>query len=310
MASAMTARADLGVRATQAGGRGRSTRRAALQAGLLVAAGVLAVGCTAPRPRPGTTTTGPPTTAKPGTTASPTTAPTSGGPPAAGHIYIAGDSTAMSYPASYKPQAGWGQAFPLFITGGATVSNQAIGGRSTRSFIGDGRLTRILDAIKPNDVFLITFGHNDEGSDPARHTDAATTYKSYLRQYVDGALAKRARPILLTPVERRHFDSSGRMTPTHTAYANAMKQVAAEKHVPIVDLTALSTALWNRIGPEQTKQYFLWAGDKQDNTHFQALGAIEVARLVATALRDQKLLPVSQIRDLSTMFSAKDLTWR
>jgi lysophospholipase L1-like esterase len=100
------------------------------------------------------------------------------------------------------------------------------------------------------------------------------------------------------------------MTPTHTAYANAMKQVAAEKHVPLIDLTALSTALWNKIGPEQTKQYFLWAGDKQDNTHFQAKGAIAVARLVATALRDQQLLPASQLRQLTASIPDSALTWK
>jgi pectinesterase len=281
-------------------------RRELVRAGLLGAV-VLAAGCTGTRPGGGGTPPPGPTTT---TTKAPGTPPPADEPPAVAKIYIAGDSTASTYTAAYKPQAGWGQALPLFIGGGATVSNQAIGGRSTRSFIADGRLTRITDAITPADLFLISFGHNDEGNDPARHTDAATDYKSYLRQYVDGARAKRAHPVLLTPVERRHFDSSGRMTPTHRAYADAMKQVAAEKQVDLIDLTALSTALWNRIGPERTKAYFLWTGDKQDNTHFQAKGAIEVARLVATALRDQRLLPASQVRQLTAAIPDSALTWR
>jgi lysophospholipase L1-like esterase len=308
MAGSMSERAGEPTGVVRARRSERVSRRRLVGAGALALAGALTLGCTSPG-RPGSTTTSGPVTTRPATTATTVPGGGGGGPLPAGRVYIAGDSTAANYNAGYKPQAGWGQAFPLFIGGGATVSNQAIGGRSTRSFISDGRLTRILNEIKPNDLFLITFGHNDEGSDPARHTDPPA-YQAYLRQYVDGARSKGARPVLLTPVERRHFDSSGKMTPTHTAYANAMKAVAAEKKVPIIDLTALSTALWNRIGPERTKQYFLWVGSKQDNTHFQALGAIEVARLVATALRDQRILPASQTKDLTRTFSANDLVWK
>lgn len=238
---------------------------------------------------------------------------------AVAHIYVAGDSTASTYVTTQAPRAGWAQALPVFLTSNAVAVNVAKSGASSKSFVDLGRLDHILGLIKKGDYLLISFGHNDEkADDPARYTVPSTTYKQYLSQYVDKSRAKGAIPILLTPVERRHFGSAGVITPSHGAYPAAMRELAAAKRVPLVDLTALSTALWNRAGVEGTKKYFMifpagqypnYPAGSQDNTHFQAAGAIEVARLIATALRDQGAVPAADFRQLTATIPPSAVGW-
>ena len=235
------------------------------------------------------------------------------------HVYIAGDSTASTYVSAQAPRAGWAQALPVFLTSNAVAVNVAKSGASSKSFIDLGRLDHILGLIKKGDYLLISFGHNDEkADDPARYTVPSTTYKQYLSQYIDKSRAKGAIPILLTPVERRHFGSAGVITPSHGAYPAAMRELAAAKRVPLVDLTASSTALWNRAGVEGTKKYFMifpagkypnYPSGSQDNTHFQASGAIEVARLVAIALRDQGAVPSADFRQLTATIPTSAIVW-
>lgn len=210
-------------------------------------------------------------------------------------VFVAGDSTAATYATSDIPQAGWGQALPAFLRPEIAVVNQAWSGASSKSFADLGHLDRILTAIRPGDTLLVSFGHNDEKTaDPTRYTEPWTTFQDYLRRYLDGARARRAHPVLVTPVERRRFTADGTPYLSHGDYPASMRALAAETHTPLIDLTALSFALWSRLGPEATKGYFLWldpgvwpnfpAGD-QDNTHFQPHGAIELARLVVRAGR-------------------------
>jgi lysophospholipase L1-like esterase len=237
----------------------------------------------------------------------------------AAHVYIAGDSTASTYVSSQAPRAGWGQALPVFLTANAVAVNVAKSGASSKSFIDLGRLDHILALIKRGDYLLISFGHNDEKiDDPTRYTEPSTTYKSYLSQYIDKSRARGAIPILITPVERRHFNSAGIISPSHGAYPAAMRELAVAKRVPLIDLTASSTALWNRAGVEGTKKYFMifpagkypnYPNGSQDNTHFQAFGAIEVARLVATALRDQGALPSTDFRQLTATIPTNAIVW-
>ncbi|GAA2624065.1 rhamnogalacturonan acetylesterase [Paractinoplanes durhamensis] len=229
----------------------------------------------------------------------------------AAKVYVAGDSTASTYVTGYQPRTGWGQALQLFLTADATVVNVAKSGASSKSFIDLGRLDHILGLIKSGDYLLISFGHNDEKvDDPTRYTEPSTTYKSYLSQYVDKARAKGAKPVLITPVERRRFTSAGVATASHGAYPAAMRELAAAKGVPLVDLSASSMALWNRLGVEGTKSCFLFlaAGQSanypagvEDNTHFQAHGAIEVARLIGLALQSQAVLPAEVFKQLTTV---------
>jgi lysophospholipase L1-like esterase len=224
-------------------------------------------------------------------------------------VYVAGDSTASTYVTAYQPRTGWGQALQLFLTKDATVVNVAKSGASSKSFIDLGRLDHILSLIKRGDYLLISFGHNDEkADDPTRYTEPSTTYKSYLSQYIDKARAKGAKPVLITPVERRRFSSTGVATASHGAYPAAMRQLATAKGVPLIDLSTSSMALWNSLGVEGTKRCFLFlaAGQSpnypsgvEDNTHFQAHGAIEVARLIGTALKNQSVLPAEYVKQLT-----------
>src|SRR4051794_29356406 len=144
------------------------------------------------------------------------------------HVYIAGDSTASTYVSSLAPRAGWGQALPVFLTPNAVAVNVGKSGARSKSFIDPGRLGHILGRIKRGDSLLISFGHNDEKIEaPTRYTEPSTTYKSYLSQYIDESRAKGAIPVLVTPVERRRFDSAGNASPTHGAYPAAMRELAA-----------------------------------------------------------------------------------
>ena len=232
------------------------------------------------------------------------------------HVYVAGDSTASIYTTAQAPRAGWGQALPVFLTSAASVVDAAKSGRSSKSFVDEGWLAQILAKITSGDILLISFGHNDEKADAALHTDPETTYKQYLSRYIDGARGKGAKPVLVTPVERRHFGSAGVITPSHGQYPAAMRELAAAKGVPLVDLTASSTVLWNTLGPEGTKTCFLYLNPGQspnypngvqDDTHFKAHGAIEVARLVATPLKNQGVLPPADFRRLTTTNLADSL---
>jgi lysophospholipase L1-like esterase len=215
-------------------------------------------------------------------------------------VFVAGDSTAAVWPADTKPKAGWGQALAPFLDSRRVrVDDEALSGASSKSFIEVGLLDRILAAIRPGDHLLISFGHNDEKTD-SRHTDPYTTFQGYLTEYIDGARAHRAHPVLATPVERRRFDADGHAVASHGDYPAAMRALGVAKGVPVVDLTTLSMRLWDRLGPEGTKSYFLWQDPGanpnfpdgvQDNTHFQAHGAIELARIVVRAMVDQCVLP-------------------
>ncbi len=225
-------------------------------------------------------------------------------------IYIAGDSTAAQKYSAAAPETGWGMALPFFLHKDLIVDNRAANGRSSKSFIDEGRLNAILAVIKPGDILLIQFGHNDEKTtDPTRYTEPWTTYQAYLRQYVDGARARGALPVLATPVERRRFDPAGNALPSHGDYPPAIRALAEQEGVPLIDTQALSLALWQKLGPEETKQYFNWTATEQDNTHFNPPGAIEVARIVAAQLVERQVLDHRQVRRLDDEIPASWITW-
>lgn len=221
-------------------------------------------------------------------------------------IYLAGDSTVSTYTSSYLPRAGWGQMLAESFDQDVIVKNEASPGRSSKSFIREGRLKRILNQIQKGDYLFIQFGHNDEKINfPALYTEPATTYKSYLKQYIVGARQKNAIPVLITPVERRRFSKDGVALSTHGLYPAAMKEVAHEENVLLIDLQTKSKNLFQLLGQEKTKELFLWlnVGEQQnypkgvqDNTHFQQRGAREIARLVVEGIEEQKLPLSSHIQ--------------
>ena len=215
-------------------------------------------------------------------------------------VYIAGDSTVMTYKSGYNlyPQQGWGGRLPDYFTTTVTWSNRAIGGRSTKSFVDEGRLDSILSVILPGDYLFIQFGHNDGNSSVALHTDPFTTYKTYLAMYIDGAVAHGAIPVLVTPMGRRNYDSAGKFINDFTDRCTAMKQLAVEKNCKIIDLNSKSIAFYNGIGAPATGDVFLWLTAGQypnfpngvsDNTHFQEYGAGQLARLVLQGIEENNL---------------------
>ncbi|GIH77783.1 aldehyde dehydrogenase family protein [Planobispora longispora] len=206
-------------------------------------------------------------------------------------VFIAGDSTAASYPVTLAPQAGWGQALPLLWD--VPVVNEAVPGASARSSVERlGMHERIMSAIGPDDLLLICFGHNDPKHDQGRFAAPFTGYQDFLRRYIDGARERGARPVLVTSVERRVCGPEG----THGRYPEAMRALAAAEEVPLVDLQAASLRRWRELGSEATKELFLWLAPhpnypdgSADDTHFTGRGAIEAARLLLEAAGD--LLP-------------------
>ncbi|MFB3160209.1 rhamnogalacturonan acetylesterase [Neobacillus sp. 179-J 1A1 HS] len=217
-------------------------------------------------------------------------------------VYLAGDSTVSNYDTSLAPRAGWGQVFDRLFDDKIVVKNEASSGRSSKSFIDEGRLDSILNQIEKGDYLFIQFGHNDEKvEDPTRYTEPYSTYKGYLKKYIDGARAKGATPVLVTPVERRRFTAEGIARDSHGVYPEAMKELGLEEKVPVIDLTAKSKALFQELGPEGTKDLFLWlgAGEQvnypngvQDNTHFQEAGAEMIAQLVLQGIEESHLVPL------------------
>ncbi|MFJ7072383.1 rhamnogalacturonan acetylesterase [Streptomyces sp. NPDC098781] len=225
-------------------------------------------------------------------------------------LYIAGDSTAAQKYAEAAPETGWGMALPFFLRRNLPVSNHAVNGRSSKSFVDEGRLDAVLAAIRPGDLLLIQFAHNDEkATDPTRYTEPWTTYQDYLRLYLDGARARGARPVLATAVERRRFDADGNALPTHGDYPAAMRALARRERVTLLDIQALSLALWQRIGVEETKTYFNWTATEQDNTHFNPPGAIAVARLVVRELLRTRVLGPQDVRRLGEEIPESWITW-
>ena len=235
-------------------------------------------------------------------------------------VFVAGDSTASVYATDLAPRAGWGQALPVFGTSRLAVDDRALSGASSKSFADLGLLDALLKDIRPGDRLLVSFGHNDEKTgDPARGTDPYTTYQQYLGRYLDGARSRGALPVLVTPVERRRFDAAGHPYASHGLYPQAMRDLAAREQVPLIDLQALSLARWEVLGAEATEAYFLWSAAGElpnypdgvaDNTHFQAHGAIEVARLVVRELHGRRLLPPGCLRRLGDRHIApSELYW-
>lgn len=210
-------------------------------------------------------------------------------------IYLAGDSTVANCPNHEAPMAGWGQIFHEFFQKNILIINKAMGGRSSNSFIEEGRLEAIMNEIQPDDFLFIQFGHNDQKS---YGTEPYTTFQSNLTEYITGARTKRAYPILITPVHRRKFNEDGILENTLGEYPEAMMDLAEKLDVPLIDLWSKTRKLYEELGVEGSKKLFtIFAPNEQpnypdgiiDNTHFSEHGAKEVGRLVIEGIRDLRL---------------------
>lgn len=217
-------------------------------------------------------------------------------------LYIAGDSTAAQKGADQKPMAGWGEYFQGHFGPDITVDNRAINGRSTKSFLAQGRLADIERDFRPGDYLLIQFGHNDEKvEDLDRYTDPATDYRLNLIRFIDSARSRGGFPVLLTSVSRRRFTAEGEPDPLAVGeYPQAMREVAGVTGTALLDIFASSQALYRQLGAEESRRLFMhlpkawhpnYPEGVTDDTHFCNEGARRVASLVAAAIRDSADLP-------------------
>ncbi len=219
-------------------------------------------------------------------------------------IFIASDSTVQTYESNYYPQTGWGQTLHNFFgdfveereckdceysqaqtyeTVNAIVENRAIGGRSSKSFIEEGKFDDLLEDVKPGDYVLVQWGHNDATTSRPNRYVSPEDFGYWMQYYVDGVTQRGATPILVTPVARYSYTTNEDGTlksfvGNFEKYGDVMRKMAKEQNIPIVDLTARSTALCNEFGIEGAKSLFLmveagdypegaYAGGANDSTH-------------------------------------------
>ena len=219
-------------------------------------------------------------------------------PSAVPRVFMIGDSTMANKPLD-MPERGWGMALGEFLVDPAMVQNHAVNGRSTKSFLDEGRWAKVVAELKPGDFVIIQFAHNDEKKeDPKRYADPATTFPDNLRRFIRETRAKGASPILATPVCRRKFDAQGKLVDTHGAYPAAVRTVTKEEKVPLLDLEQ-ATAKWlQATGDEASRKFFMWIEPgvhakipegRKDDTHFVAAGAKAVAGFAAAEIRAQNL---------------------
>ena len=232
-------------------------------------------------------------------------------------VYLAGDSTLAEKADDKRPETGWGEYLQSqFDERYVKIENHAQNGRSTKSFIDEGRWQKIVDKLKRGDYVFIEFGHNDEKLDKPNVGAAANgEYRENLLRMVKDVRAKKAFPVLLTSVARRKFDDSGKLVATHGEYPNAMRKVAAEMKVPLIDMEQKSSAILTKFGAEDSKNLFLQLKPKahpnypegvEDNTHFSAFGAEQMARAAADGIREAKVkLAKYLIKDAGEDFHAR-----
>lgn len=231
-------------------------------------------------------------------------------------VFMVGDSTMSNKPLiGGNQERGWGHMLGGFFTEEVYVENHARNGRSSKSFISEGHWDEVLKRLSPGDYVIIQFGHNDEKADRARHTEPGTTFDENLRRFVRDTRARGATPILLNAIVRRNFvsqmDSSFvrdvRKIPdnkesvvegnilfdTHGAYLESPRNVAHEMKVPFVDANRITHDLISSMGPEKSKELYMWIEPnaivacpqgRQDNTHLSVYGARIIAKLLIDAI--------------------------
>lgn len=232
-------------------------------------------------------------------------------------IFMIGDSTMANKNISHgSPERGWGMVLQCYFDDGIKVDNHAVNGRSSKSFIDEGRWQKVLDLIKPGDYVFMQFGHNDEKPKPDRHTDPGTTFDENLRRFVRETREKGGTPVLFSCVVRRNFftavpknddDEALRNTvgakvapvegdtlyDTHGDYRFSPRNVAREMGVVFIDANKITHDLEQGLGREESKKLHMWfmPGEepsipkgRQDNTHYNIYGSHVVASLLADAV--------------------------
>ncbi|MCD8103384.1 MAG: rhamnogalacturonan acetylesterase [Alistipes sp.] len=214
-------------------------------------------------------------------------------------VLLAGDSTVQDADHERTPDWGWGQVLPRFFDDGVEVLNIAGAGRSTRTFIEEGRWDSLLSMTRAGDYVFIQFGHNDpkEGNKYASPAD----YRRNLELFVDEVRERGANPVLVTPVTRRRFDDEGNVPFTHGVYPGVVRDVAEAKQVPLADLKTKSRRILMEHGVEDSKRIYLHLAPGEnpirpdglaDDTHFSEYGAMLMAGVIADFIRTEGLSPL------------------
>lgn len=241
-------------------------------------------------------------------------------------IFTIGDSTmANKKLEGGNPERGWGQMLSRYFTDDITIDNHAVNGRSSKSFINEGRWDAVLSKIQKGDYVFIQFGHNDEKDDPNRHTDPGTTFDANLKKFVEDTRAKGGIPVLFNSIVRRNFgkadgnavanaikqddirnginpkapkdsiEEGETLIDTHGAYLISPKNVAKELNVTFIDLNSLTHKLVEGMGPQKSKELYLWVEPKtvpalpngrEDNTHLNVHGASVIAEMAVKAVAE------------------------
>jgi lysophospholipase L1-like esterase len=219
-------------------------------------------------------------------------------------VWLAGDSTMAQKQPDKRPETGWGEALqPCFDSSEVRIANRAMNGRSTRSFVAEGRWKAITDSVKPGDYVFIQFGHNDEKVGTNNYSSPDDD-GSNLARFVDEVRARKGTPVLFTPVVRRKFEGT-RLTDTHGMYPDAVRVVANERRVPLIDMARTSAQLVEKLGPDSSRSLWLhlepgtnpnYPTGVRDDTHFNPRGAQVMAGLAIDAMRSLKLGLATHLR--------------
>jgi len=200
--------------------------------------------------------------------------------PAAPTVFIAGDSTVTDRDGG--GDVSWGQLLSRFFKPGVAVSNHAQSGETLKSFANAVRLDKILSQMKKGDYLFMQFGHNDsKDSWPQTYVEPETTYKAYLKVYIAEARLRGATPVLVTPMDRG-VRGTGAPTHGHGGYPQAMREVAEEEHVPLIDLYNMSIVFYENAGADAPKIL-------ADGTHSTAYGGYEFAKCIVMGIKQDKL---------------------
>jgi lysophospholipase L1-like esterase len=199
-------------------------------------------------------------------------------------VFLAGDSTVTDQPR--EPTTSWGQMLTAFFTPDVAVANHAESGETLKSFITGLRLDKILSQMKKGDYLFIQFGHNDQKENwPQTYVEPYTTHKAYLKVLIAEARRRGAFPVLVTPMQRRNFDGL-KIRNTLGEFPESVRQTAREENVPLIDLTKMSVAFYEALGPEKSPLAF---SRGTDATHHSAYGAYELAKCIVEGIRADKL---------------------
>ena len=238
-------------------------------------------------------------------------------------VFMIGDSTMANKPLDKENQErGWGQMLPIYFEGPIKVDNHAVNGRSSKSFIDEGRWEKVREQIRPGDYVIIQFGHNDEkAKSPDRYTVPGSTFDANLKKFVNETREKGGTPILMNSIVRRNFPANGiaaaqtddrqktwkkglenypaegdTLVDTHRDYRIAPRNVAEEMGVAFVDMNALTHELVQGLGKDASKSLYMWMpvgvyefapNGRIDNTHLNVFGGIVVSRLAVNALAEK-----------------------